>query len=173
MGDGFVLPPEFRLAALQKLMSGSQQSKGAYEQLMMEGKGHEVILQKCKGYAQRRRMEYSHRRGNDPMDLDVLKHTADVEEGWMTGQGEGAWEWSFNPWQVDYQEASELDYFNNNSTGGKSKGKGKSFKGYGKGPYSGGPKGAKGSGASGWMKGKTKSKNRSNSFNFNAIFLNF
>ena len=41
MGDGFVMPSEFRLAALQKLMSGSQQSKGAYEQLMMEGKGHE------------------------------------------------------------------------------------------------------------------------------------
>ena len=86
-------------------------------------------------------MEYGHRRGNDPMDLDVLRHAAEVEEDWMTGQGEGAWEWSFNPWQADYQEVSELDYFNNNSTGGKSKGKGKSFKGYGKGSYNGGPKG--------------------------------
>merc|ERR1711940_194098 len=100
-------------------------------------------------------MEDSHWRGNDPMDLDVLRHAAGFEEDWMTGQGEGVWEWSFNPWESDYQEVSELDYFNN-PKGGKSKGKGKQFKGYGKGQYKGESKGAKGSGTSGWFKGKGK-----------------
>ena len=61
MGEKYNLVAEFRKTALGRLMSVGQ-AKGVYEQIMITGGSYEMILHKCKEYAQMRRQEHNHKK---------------------------------------------------------------------------------------------------------------
>ena len=107
----YKLPDVFKITALEQLMAVGQ-AKLHFESIKSQDVDFDVMLQKCRDYALRRRLEHSHKGGKDDMDVDVLQGSS--EDGMYMGGGH--WEcsdWGFGSQDVDFVSK------------GKAKGKGK------------------------------------------------
>ena len=87
------LPEPFKVTALEQLM-GVGQAKLHFESIKTMDMGFDSLLQKCRGYALRRRLEHNHRKGKDDMDVDAVSGGTDVEMDMGGGQ------WEHLDWEV-------------------------------------------------------------------------
>ena len=82
MKEEFKLPDGFKVTALERIMEVGQ-AKLHFESLKTQDLEFEELLQKCRDYAMRRRLEHGHRNKADDMDIDnVDEHYG---EGWNYG----------------------------------------------------------------------------------------
>ena len=79
-------PEPFKITALEQLR-GVGQGKLHFETLKSQDMGFDELLQKCRDFAMRRRLEYNHKRGKDDMVVDDVE----VENANMD-MGRGRWE---------------------------------------------------------------------------------
>ena len=78
------------MTALEQLMNVGQ-GKLHFESIRAAESDFDVLLQKCRDYALKRRLESNHKRGKDDMDVD---HVEDVESNMnMGGRYWDPYEW--------------------------------------------------------------------------------
>ena len=91
MKDEYKLPDFFKVTALETLMSIGQ-AKLYFESLKSQGIGFEDMLQKCKDYGMRRRLDHMHKHKSDDMDIGAVQETShDYPEEWEMGGNEMWW----------------------------------------------------------------------------------
>ena len=88
------------------------QAKLHFESIKSSDVCFDVMLQKCKDYALRRRLEHNHKGGKDDMDVDSVQDASD------SGMYMGGGHWESSDWSVGLQD---VDFVSK----GKAKGKGK------------------------------------------------
>ena len=71
------LPEPFKVTALEQLM-GVGQAKLHFESIKTMDMGFDSLLQKCRDYALRRRLEHNHRKGKDDMEVDAVLGGSDT-----------------------------------------------------------------------------------------------
>ena len=71
------LPEPFKVTALEQLM-GVGQAKLHFESIKTMDMGFDSLLQKCRDYALRRRLEHNHRKGKDDMEVDAVLEGSDM-----------------------------------------------------------------------------------------------
>ena len=91
MGPRFNLPLEFRKTALGSLMQVGS-AKQYYESIVISEPDFDIVLNKCKEFAMRRRLEHNQKRNKDDMELDEVEE----DSMWAPEMGGGYWEWSLN-----------------------------------------------------------------------------
>ena len=122
MKEEFKFPDGFKVTALERIMEVGQ-AKLHFESLKTQDLEFEELLQKCRDYAMRRRLEHGHRSKADDMDIDhVDEHYGG---GWNYGHPMNMGGGFTNHWH--WHDVDSM---------GKSKGKGFKGKGpaWGKGP---------------------------------------
>ena len=122
----YKLPEPYKITALESLMNVGQ-GKLHFEGIKAQDVSFDDLLQKCRDYALRRRLESNHKRGRDDMDVDGV----DDPENSLDMGGRS---WDTEDWGSTH-EYLEAVYK------GKGKGKGKYGKPdgmYGKGGFNGG-----------------------------------
>ena len=68
----YKLPEPYKITALESLMNVGQ-GKLHFETLKAQDEDFDELLQKCRDYALRRRLESNHRKGKDDMDVDEVE----------------------------------------------------------------------------------------------------
>ena len=111
MKEDYKLPEVFKITALEQIMAVGQ-AKLHFETLKSQDMEFDDMLQKCRDYALRRRLEHNHKKTKDDMDVDACE---EAYGGFVDGGG-GHWECS--GWAAGQQE---VDFV----AKGKAKGKGK------------------------------------------------
>ena len=91
---------------------GVGQAKRHFESVTAMYMEFDSLLQQCRDYALRRRLEHNHRKGNDDMDVDA------VSGGTDTGMNMGGGHWEYPEWGCSHQAVGYVSK-------GKGKGKGK------------------------------------------------
>ena len=112
----YKLPDFFNVTALETLMSVGQ-AKLYFESIKGQGYDFEDMLQKCKDYGMRRRLDHMHKNRSDDMDIGAVQDGGNTpEEEWEMGGQERYW---------------EEDWYMDTDAMGKSKGKGATWMGKG------------------------------------------
>ena len=158
MKEEYKLHDMFKITALESIMAVGQ-AKLYFENIKIQGGGFDGIVQKCKEYALRRRIEHGHKKHKDDMDVDRIERDNTSEDNWGFG-GDDPWAWGYNAWDMDMFAKGKGKGYGYEGKGkgyaswDKGKGKGKDgYKGKGK-----GKEGCKGKGYSMEEKGKGKGK---------------
>ena len=95
----YKLQDPFKITALESVMAVGQ-AKLYFENVKIQSGGFDRIVQKCKVYALRRRVEHGHKRGKDDMDVDRISRDTSLVDNWGFG-GEDAWAWGYDTWDMD------------------------------------------------------------------------